>query len=413
MDTKGLDADSPTGTVRDMTIQTPPGPTPPGTTPPRPKPRRLVMVASMVVVILAAGVFAGLQMSTPETSDRTGPSSGEVLAAAGMESVAACADSDNRYGCLQIAVAAINTSELTVVDDFFSTVDNDVLGPHCYAAAELLGRNIFNSHGFAARTAGVPACETGFQHGLMASAAAAGMPLEDIARTCHDAVSVTKVPQRWTPSMMLTCLVGVGRGVAVTVDDLGSGKEVCERILAFDTTEEDGKRKGIDFCVRGVVNDLLTAESDVDQSIAECIALGGTRAYGCLSLGLRKPGAATVEKNLQLARACKTLESEYARYCDYALSDAIAERLTITRQPVEAEALTICSASDSCPSHYAKFILTVSWDPQYALETCALLGAEGRGEEVCRASVPDLVDAMISQGHLPADKSLTKTAAGQ
>lgn len=375
----------------------------------RPRRSRLLLVTALCsVVVVAGGVFTGLKLGGGV--EQTGPSgSTEVTVAAGMEAIAACSNVEDRYTCLYNAAGSVDVSDIAAVDRFFSTVDNDVLGPHCYAAAETIGRNVFAKHGFDARTLGLPACETGFQHGIMIAAAGSGVALDDVAHACHEAVAASRTPERWTPSMMLTCLVGVGRGVATKVSTITDGKDVCEQILAFDKTEEDGKRKGIDFCVRGVVNDLLTVESDVQSSIDECVALGGTRAYGCLSLGLRKPASATEEKNLQLARACRDMEGDYKRYCEFALSDAIAERLTITRQPVAPEALSICSSSDGCPGHYAKFILTVSWDPQYALEACSLLGE--RGDQVCRTSVPDLVEAMIRQGHLPADKSMAGTSS--
>jgi hypothetical protein len=367
--------------------------------------RKLTVLAVVAAMTLAAGTLIGLKISGQGNPDGQ-PRSGQVLAAEGMSALADCSNTApaDRYGCLQAAATTLDASRIDVVDRFFSTVDNDVLGPSCYGAAEALGRRVFTAHGLEARSEGGPACETGYLHGLLIAAASSGIPAGEFADTCHEAMAMSKVKDRWTPSMMLTCLVGIGRGVAVAVDTIIEGRDVCETVLAFDQTEEDGKRKGIDFCVRGVVNDKLTVESDVQNAIDQCVALEGTRAFGCLSLGLRIPGAATKEKNLQLARACTKLEGENVRYCQFALSDALAERLTITRQPVAEEALAICSTNDACPSHYAKYVLTVSWDPQYALESCSLLGV--RSQEVCEYAVPDLVEAMIAQGHLPADKSL-------
>jgi hypothetical protein len=250
----------------------------------------------------------------------------------------------------------------------------------------------------------VPACQTGYQHGMMIAAASAGKDLAEIARTCENAKKDSADPERWTSSMMLTCLVGVGRGVAVVSQDISSGRDLCEEILAFDRTVADDGTVGVDFCVRGVVNDSITPESDVSDSVAECIELGGTRGYGCVSLGLRIPAAAVEEKTAELAQVCSTVPQDYSSYCYFALGDALAERLTITRQPVPDVALQACEGSEFCAGHYAKFVLNNTWDPQFTLNACSLL--PGRAAVVCRGSIPTLVDGLIEQGHLPADKAV-------
>jgi hypothetical protein len=365
----------------------------------KPNRTRKILAFLAVVVVLAGGVLAGTQLSSKQVVPQDQP-----VLAAGMETITACASAENRFGCLQAAAAALPVSEVETIESFFRAVADDRLGPHCYGAAQVIGERAFTRFGLEAVSAGVPACQTGYQHGMMIAAASAGIGLDEVARTCDRAEQGSQEPDRWTSSMKLTCLVGVGRGVAVVTEDISSGRDLCESVLSFDRTLADDETTGVDFCVRGVVNDTINAESDVNESLRQCIELGGTRGYGCVSLGLRIPAAAVEEKTAELAEACAKVPADYSSYCYFALGDALAERLTITDQTAPENALRACESSEFCAGHFAKFVLNTTWDPQYAIEACNLL--PGRGAVVCKGSIPSLVDGMIQQGHLPADKAV-------
>jgi hypothetical protein len=316
----------------------------------------------------------------------------------------ACAEAQDRMSCMNAATTKIDVSDINVVDQFFVTVNDSRLGPGCFNAAEQLGKAVWARHGLDAFSAGTPACETGYLHGALIAAAESGVGEIELAEGCERAKAAQQVDELWTPSMMLTCLVGVGRALAVNVEDVVTGADICERLLAENMTEEDGKFKAVDFCVRGMVLELINISVPVKDALNQCHSLKGSRADACLSLGLRGPASQSEAAVIELGQECESMEMEHRRYCFFALSDAIATRAVFQKQVVPAETLTICSEEIDCLGHFAKFVLTATWDPQGTIEACKVFDDVAR--EQCAGSVPSLTDDGIRQGHIPESKRL-------
>lgn len=321
----------------------------------------------------------------------------------------ACAEVADRMGCMSAAATNLDVSDLGVVDQFFATVSDERLGPGCFNAAEQIGRNAWARHGEASFDVGTPACETGYLHGALVAAAQSGVGEAELAEGCETAKAAQQVDELWTPSMMLTCLVGVGRALAVYAQDMVTGAAICERLLADNMTEEDGKFKAIDFCVRGMVLERINVSVPVKEALQQCLALEGTRADACLALGLRGPASQSEAAVVELGGACETMGTEHRRYCYFALSDAIATRTVFQKQTVPAETLTVCGKEIDCLGHFAKFVLTATWDPQGTVEACSVF--EGEARQQCAGSVPGLTDDGIRQGHIPESKRLASTGS--
>lgn len=320
-----------------------------------------------------------------------------------------CEKTNDRYGCLNELVKQIPVEDLSNVDMFFAAVDNDTFGPGCYSAAETLGIAAWNRNGAAALGVGTPKCEAGYVHGALIAARASGEPFDFIATGCATAKEEQNVPELWTPSMMLTCLVGTGRAYASAgdVDNLVEGVALCETHLKNDRTEERGLFKAIDFCVRGVVYDLLDADTPVREAVDECLTLGGSRTDACLGLGLRNPASRNPETVRELAQECVRIENDtalnvHSKYCYFVLSDVLAQKLYFERFELAPDIVEICGANVNCTGHYAKFLLTATWDPAGTIEACKLLRT---GALTCAESVPALTRDGIEQGHIPAEKA--------
>ena len=367
-------------------------------------------VVSLVVATLAAGAVVTL-------SAKTGSSlvSG-TKTSSGFETVAAaCKTEMDRYGCLAARAARLNISNIDEVDNFFAAVDNDELGPGCYVAAEKVGRAAWAAHGDDALAAGSPKCEGGYLSGVLIAARGAGKDQAYIANGCESASQRQADKSLWTPSMMYTCLVGAGRAYADAGDvkNLKEGVTLCETLFKDNMTEEMGKFKAIDFCLRGVVIDLLDENMSVKDALGECLSLGGTRTDACLALGLRSPGLASEQGTADLANGCKELKdkkSEHFTYCYFVLSDVLAQKLYFSKQKVEDGVVAICAEDVNCTGHYAKYLLTATWDPQGTIEACKLLGA---GAVACANSVPHLTRDGVAQGHIPASKAEGLPADGE
>ena len=316
----------------------------------------------------------------------------------------ACAEAQDRMNCVSAATSNLDVSNIKMIDQFFATMSDPRLGPGCFNAAEQLGRASWARHGLDALAAGTPACETGYLHGALIAAAESGTGEAELSEGCETAKDAQQVDELWTPSMMLTCLVGVGRALAVNVEDVVTGAAICERLLAENMTEEDGKFKAIDFCVRGMVLELINESVPVKEALNQCLALKGSRADACLSLGLRGPASQSDTAVIELGNECESMSTEHRRYCFFALSDAIATRAVFQKQVVPAETLTVCSKEIDCLGHFAKFVLTATWDPQGTIEACKVF--ERIAREQCAGSVPSLTDDGIRQGHIPESKRL-------
>ena len=319
----------------------------------------------------------------------------------------ACTKAQDRMNCMSTATGKLDVTDINVVEQFFATVADPNLGPGCFNAAEQLGKEAWARHGLISLGAGTPACETGYLHGALLAAAQSGMGELELAKGCETAKAGQKVDELWTPSMMLTCLVGVGRALAVNAKDVVTGTAICEQLLADNMTEEDGKFKAIDFCVRGMVLERINTSVTVKDALKQCLALKGSRTDACLSLGLRGPGSQSNSAIIELGKACETMSIDHRRYCFFALSDAIATRAVFQKQNIPTETLSVCSLEIDCLGHFAKFVLTATWDPQATIDACKIFIAVAR--EQCAGSVPGLTDDGIRQGHIPESKRLTKT----
>jgi len=359
-----------------------------------------VVVTSLALVISLLMGWVGYNATGTKVSQQ-GSTSSEPLT-----QFLVCAEAADRMGCMNAAATNLDVTNLTVVDQFFSTVSDERLGPGCFNAAEQLGRAAWALHGRAAFGAGTPACETGYLHGALVAAAQSGVGETELAEGCETAKAAQQVDALWTPSMMLTCLVGVGRALAVYAQDMVSGAAICERLLADNMTEEDGKFKAIDFCVRGLVLERINASVPVGEALEQCLALEGTRADACLALGLRGPASKSEAAVVELGKACEAM-GDHRRYCYFALSDAIATRTVFQKQPVPAETLTVCGREIDCLGHFAKFVLTATWDPQGTVDACRVF--EGEARQQCAGSVPGLTEDGIRQGHIPESKRLVSS----
>lgn len=363
--------------------------------------RRLLIGAFIVATLAVTATTA-----TWFTSRSTGNNA--VTAAATLPEINACKSATDVYSCLTQAVERLDVTDTNVVNDFFTSVKDDKLGPGCYGAAERLGQLAWSLHGEGTFTLGTPACETGYLHGALIAAAESGVSQEDIAVGCETAKSGQRVDELWTPSMMLTCLVGVGRALAVYSEDVVEGSAICEKQLAGNMTEEDGKFKAVDFCVRGIVLEELNNTIPVRMALEQCLQLSGTRADACIALGVRGPASQSEAAVTELGELCKKITDEHARYCFFALSDAIATLSFFEKRTVPTETLELCSTEIDCLGHFAKYVLNATWDPQVTIDACAVF--PGDGQRQCAGSVPGLTEDGIRQGHIPESKRLAATA---
>lgn len=327
-----------------------------------------------------------------------------------MSMINKCDGNNNIYICLGETIKEIEINSKDDIKNIVSIINDKNYGAFCYYAAERLGEKSYQKFNKNSIKMGFLDCETGYYHGVMLAEAKNNIENSAIAKSCQNAMNAYRNKEDWTPSMMLTCLVGVGRAVSVNEKDIYKAAGICEEILKDDDTTERGLRKAIDFCIRGVINDLTDFNSDVNEVIDSCIKLGEieiSRSNNCLAIGLREPAAISSEKTDQLAEACKKLEIKFpnpeldtstSRYCYYALSDTIGERFN-SRESVSDLAIKICSESSPCPGHLAKYLLNATWSQEIAKSGCAIL-ANKTAIKNCNESVVFLYNALKEQGHI-------------
>ena len=357
-----------------------------------------------VVIVATLGITA---TTATWLTSRSTVNNATVTAAAILPEINACKAAGDVYSCLTQAVDRLDLSNTNVINEFFASVRDDKLGPGCYGAAERLGRKTWSRYGEETFSFGTPACETGYLHGALVAAAESGVGQEAIAEGCETAKKGQSVDELWTPSMMLTCLVGVGRALAVYSKDVVEGSSICEKRLAGNMTEEDGKFKAVDFCVRGIVLEELNSSIPVRSALEQCLQLDGTRADACIALGVRGPASQSEAAVEELGELCQTIAKEHARYCFFALSDAIATLSFFEKRTVPTQTLELCSTKIDCLGHFAKYVLNATWDPQVTVDACAVF--PGEGQRKCAGSVPGLTDDGIKQGHIPESKRLAAT----
>jgi len=371
------------------------------------------VLLSMATVAVALSTLTTIYISSDKNAGESGniSSATKSMNAEFLAAAQACLSATDRYGCIYSTADKINLSSIDSVNLFFQAVENDNLGPGCYGAAEKIGRATWKIHGRESFRVGTPACETGYLHGLFAEAGQSGEDVSFLAQACELASIEQNRDELWTPSMMFTCLVGVGRGYASQVESLDEGVEICKQELKNNKTQENGKFKAIEFCIRGLVLELFTAEKTVPEAVRDCLELGGTLTDACLALGLRAPAGGRQGGIDQLAVECANIIEAHAQYCMFVLSDVLAQRLFFEGSTVEPNTLKICSESNSCASHYAKFIITATWDPMKTIESCKLL--LGNGINDCANAVPTLTRDSIKQGHLPKGSDAGLPPVGQ
>jgi len=321
-----------------------------------------------------------------------------------------CDGNNNIYNCLGNIISGIEINSNDDIKTIISIINDKKYGAFCYYAAEKLGYKSYQKFNKNSNKMGFLDCQTGFYHGVMLAQAKDNIPNSEIAKSCQKAMNTYVNKEDWTPSMMLTCLVGVGRAVSKNEKDIYKAGSICEEILKDDETTERGLRKAIDFCIRGVVNDLTDFNSDIEEVVESCIKLGKneiSRSNNCLAIGLREPAAISSEKTDILAESCKKLEIKFpnpeldtstSRYCYYALSDTIGERFN-SSQSISDFAIKICSESSPCPGHLAKYLLNATWSQEIAKNGCAIL-ANKTAIKNCNESVIYLYNALKEQGHI-------------
>jgi len=327
-----------------------------------------------------------------------------------MNMINRCEGNNNIYTCLGKTISDIEINKSDDIKTIISIINDKKYGAFCYDAAEKLGEKSYQKFYKNSIKLGFLDCETGYYHGVMLAEARDNVPSNEIAKSCQKAMNSYVNKEEWTPSMMLTCLVGVGRAVSVNEKDIYKAGSICEEILKDDETTERGLRKAVDFCIRGVINDLTDFNSDIDEVVESCIKLGKneiSRSNNCLAIGLREPAVISSEKTDKLAESCKKLEIKYpnpeldtstSRYCYYALSDTIGERFN-SSQSISDLAIKICSESSPCPGHLAKYLLNATWSQEIAKNGCAIL-ANKTAIKNCNESVIFLYNALKEQGHI-------------
>lgn len=359
-------------------------------------------IAILSILIVIIGAVISFSLTSKDEID--------ISKAVNISAVKKCGSSENIYNCLGEAITKLNITQSSDITDIIETIKKDDMGSSCYLGAEILGKRSFELFSEKALEIGFLDCETGFYHGFMLAQAASNIDYSMIALTCGKAKEVYENKTDWTPSMMLTCIVGIGRAVSMGSDSIVEGSNLCEQILANDYSEEKGIRKAIDFCVRGVVNDKTDSRSNVSDVIEQCIEIGKvdiSRTNNCMAIGLREPASVSEESVALLAMDCEKLEERFpdpesdsspSRYCYYALSDTIGERFNANLNNPKIS-IDICSKSSPCPGHLAKYMLNSTWSNDRALLACKILNGETAVKN-CTESVEFLAKALKEQGHI-------------
>ena len=333
-----------------------------------------------------------------------------IVKSVNISAINKCNSNENIYICLGETISDLNLKNPSDVKDIIESIKAEKMGSSCYLGAEILGRKSYQLFGEKALEVGFLDCETGFYHGYMLAQSEDNIDYKKIALSCSEAKDIFKNKVEWTPSMMLTCIVGIGRAVALGSGSIVEGSKICEEILATDYSEEKGIRKAIDFCVRGVVNDKTDFSSSVTDVIEQCVEIGVnviSRTNNCMAIGLREPAAVSEENTDILAIACQKLEKRFpnpesdsspTRYCYYALSDTIGERFNANLSNSKTS-IEICGNSSPCPGHLAKYMLNSTWSNERALLACNILLTQSAIKN-CSESVEFLAKALKEQGHI-------------
>ncbi len=321
-----------------------------------------------------------------------------------------CDSNSNIYNCLGAVVKDLTINDKDDIKNIIKILNNKNYGAYCYYAAENIGKRAYQIFKDKGISYGFLDCETGYYHGYMIAQALDNVDIKEISESCQKGKDSYIEKDNWTPSMMLTCLVGVGRAIASLEKDISQAGVICENNLKDNLTEERGQRKAIDFCIRGVINDLTNINTEIDDVIKACLKLGEkekSRSNNCLAIGLREPAAQSYEKTNKLAIACKELEELFpnpeldtstSRYCYYALSDTIGERFNGGLE-IGDTAIKICSNSSPCPGHMAKYLLNATWNKEVAKKGCEILNNKVARTN-CNNSVIYLYEALKEQGHI-------------
>ena len=359
-----------------------------------------IVILSTIIVLLGAVLSFSL----------TSKDEINISKAVNISAIQKCTSSDNIYNCLGETITNLNITKISDIKDIMESIKEEDMGSSCYLGAEILGKRSFELFSEKALEVGFLDCETGFYHGFMLGQATSNIEYKEIALSCGKAKEAYENKIDWTPSMMLTCIVGIGRAVSIGSDSIVEGSKICEQILAKDNSEEKGIRKAIDFCVRGVVNDKTDYSSNVSDVIEQCIEIGKvdiSRTNNCMAIGLREPASVSEESLTLLALDCVKLEERFpnpesdsspSRYCYYALSDTIGERFNGNLSNPKIS-IDICSKSSPCPGHLAKYMLNSTWSNERALLACKILNMETAVKN-CTDSVEFLAKALKEQGHI-------------
>lgn len=307
-----------------------------------------------------------------------------------------CAQDAAPAQCLA-SLAAEADFTVEVAESFFGAVSSQELGPGCYDAAFTLGRKAWTLLSSDAVAVAAPSCETGFVHGLLVQgypSAGAGL----LSGACSDSALLSRYASDWTESMLLTCTVGAGRALAQAGQSLTSAVGVCEETMSGLTSPFDVSAKAPAFCVRGIVLDYFEGTSAVSTIVSECKTLAEPYASACLTLGARNPASRSVQSTGDLAKLCTGLVDNFRQACFFALSDALANRLFFQGSDADGEAIKACVGENDCLWHYAKYVMTATWDTDLTREACSLLATPAPKE--CVESIPFLLEDLKQDGHV-------------